>query len=153
MIRKIIFDTDPTLRKISKPVTVFGQRLAELLEDMAETMHKADGAGLAAVQIAVLKRVFVIDVGNGLVEFINPEIIKTSGKNKIKQEACLSVPGRYGIVERPQNVWARYQDRNGEYHEIQLTGYAAKAFCHEFDHLNGILYTDIAKKMYNREEE
>lgn len=152
MIRKIIFDTDPTLRKISKPVVNFDDHLAELLDDMAETMYKADGAGLAAVQISVLKRAFVIDAGNGLMEFINPEIIKTAGKNKIKQEACLSVPGRYGIVERPQNVWAKYQDRNGNYHEVELCGFAAKAFCHEYDHLNGVLYTDIAKKMYNSEE-
>ena len=152
MIRKIIFDNDETLRKVSKEVTSFDDHLAELLQDMKETMYKADGAGLSAVQVAVLKRVFVIDTGAGYKEFINPEILKMAGKNKIKREGCLSVPGRYGIVDRPEKVWAKYQDRNGKEHQIELCGFEAKAFCHEFDHLNGILYIDIAKKVYSEEE-
>lgn len=147
MIRKIIFEGDETLRKISKPVEVFNQRLFDLLDDMADTMYKADGAGLSAVQVGVLKRVFVIDVGNGLCEFVNPEMISCSGKNKITQEGCLSVPGKYGYVDRPENVWIKYQDRHGNWHEDKLSGYAAKAFCHELDHLNGILFIDIAKKV------
>ena len=149
MIRKIIFEGDETLRKISKPVEVFDQRLHDLLEDMADTMYKADGAGLSAVQVGVLKRVFVIDVGQGLKEFVNPEMLKCSGKNKITQEGCLSVPGKYGYVDRPENVWIKYQDRFGKEHQDMLSGYAAKAFCHELDHLNGILFIDIAKKVKN----
>ena len=152
MIRKIIFDNDDTLRKVSKEVVNFDSHLAELLDDMRETMYKADGAGLSAVQVSVLKRVFVIDAGGGYKEFVNPVILKTAGKNKIKREGCLSVPGRYGIVDRPEHVWAKYQDRNGNWHETELSGFEAKAFCHEFDHLNGILYTDIAKKIYSEDK-
>lgn len=147
LIRKIIFEGDETLRKISKPVENFDSRLHELLSDMADTMYKADGAGLSAVQIGVLKRVFVIDVGNGIQEFVNPEMLKCAGTNKIKQEGCLSVPNLYGYVDRPETVWVKYQDRNGNVHEEVLNGYAAKAFCHELDHLNGILFIDIAKRI------
>lgn len=149
MERIIIKETDPTLRKISKPVKDFDERLHVLLDDMADTMYKADGAGLSAVQVGVLKRVFITDVGNGITEFINPILIKSSGKNKIKEEGCLSVPGKYGIVERPETVWVRYQDRNGNEIEEKLKGYAAKAFCHEYDHLDGILFIDKATKIKN----
>ena len=147
MERIIIKETDPTLRKISKPVKEFDERLHILLDDMADTMYKADGAGLSAVQVGVLKRAFVIDVGKGIVEFINPELIKSSGKNKIKEEGCLSVPGKYGYVDRPETVWVKYQDRFGNMVEDKLKGYAAKAFCHEYDHLDGILFIDKATKI------
>ena len=147
MERIIIKETDPTLRKISKPVKEFDERLHVLLDDMADTMYKADGAGLSAVQVGVLKRAFVIDVGKGIVEFINPELIKSSGKNKIKEEGCLSVPGKYGYVDRPETVWVKYQDRFGNMVEDKLKGYAAKAFCHEYDHLDGILFIDKATKI------
>ena len=135
------------MRKISKPVKEFDERLHILLDDMADTMYKADGAGLSAVQVGVLKRAFVIDVGKGIVEFINPELIKSSGKNKIKEEGCLSVPGKYGYVDRPETVWVKYQDRFGNMVEDKLKGYAAKAFCHEYDHLDGILFIDKATKI------
>lgn len=148
MERRIVREGDPVLRKISKPVTEFNARLHELLEDMADTMYKADGAGLSAVQVGVLKRVFVIDVGNGIMEFVNPVLKKSSGVNKIKEEGCLSVPDKYGFVERPEHVWVSYYDRNGNFIEEQkLSGYAAKAFCHEYDHLDGILFIDKATKI------
>ena len=147
MERIIIKENDPTLRKISKPVKDFDARLHALLDDMADTMYKADGAGLSAVQVGVLKRVFVIDVGNGLIEFVNPILIKSSGTNKIKEEGCLSVPGKYGLVDRPETVWVKYQDRYGNEVENKFKGYAAKAFCHEYDHLDGILFIDKATKI------
>ena len=149
MERKIIFEGDPTLRKISKPVVLFDSRLHELLEDMADTMYKADGAGLSAVQVGVLKRVFVIDTGNGLKEFINPIITKQSGENKIKEEGCLSVPNKYGYVVRPETVWVTFQDRYGNTFSDKFKGYEAKAICHEYDHLDGILYIDKATKIKN----
>lgn len=147
-IRKILTENDPTLRKKSKPVTEFDASLAELLEDMAETMYKADGAGISAVQVGVLKNVFVTDTGSGKTEFVNPAIVKQSGVNKIKKEGCLSVPGKWGMVERPEKVWVTYQDRYGNQCADKLHGYAAKAFCHEYDHLQGVLYTDIAYEMH-----
>lgn len=147
MERIIIKENDPTLRKISKPVKDFDARLHALLDDMADTMYKADGAGLSAVQVGVLKRVFVIDVGNGLIEFVNPILIKSSGTNKIKEEGCLSVPGKYGLVDRPETVWVKYQDRYGNEVENKFKGYAAKAFCHEYDHLDGVLFIDKATKI------
>ena len=152
-IRKILLITKDaeTLRKISKPVEKFDERLHELLDDMAETMYKAQGAGLAAVQVGVLRRAFVIDTGKRKIEVINPEIIRTSGENKIVNEGCLSVPHGYindedAKVKRPNTVRAKYFDRFGSPQEIKLTGYEAKAFCHEFDHLNGIVFTDWALK-------
>ena len=149
MERIIIKESDPTLRKVSKPVTVFDERLHTLLDDMADTMYKADGAGLSAVQVGVLKRVFVTDVGKGKTEFVNPVLVKSSGTNKIKEEGCLSVPGKYGIVERPETVWVKYQDRFGNEVESKLKGYSAKAFCHEYDHLDGILFIDKATNIKN----
>ena len=140
-----------TLRKISKPVEKFDSKLHELLDDMAETMYKAEGAGLAGVQVGVLRRVFVIDTGKRKLEFVNPEIIKVSGENKIVNEGCLSVPNDYMPREdykvlRPNVVHAKYFDRFGKEQTIRLVGYEAKAFCHEYDHLNGIVFVDWAKK-------
>lgn len=152
-IRKILLITkdEETLRKISKPVEKFDSKLHELLDDMAETMYKANGAGLAAVQVGVLRRAFVIDTGKRKLEFINPEIVRTGGVNKIVNEGCLSVP--HGFIKdedskvlRPNTVRAKYFDRDGNEQQIKLTGYEAKAFCHEFDHLNGIVFTDWAVK-------
>ena len=146
--RNILKIGDETLRKKSKPVEVFDDRLKELVDDMFETMHKASGAGLAAVQVGVLKRVFVVNTGKGDMLFINPEIIETSGKNKIKYEACLSVPGKYGVVDRPNKVKIKYQDINGNVEEKTYSGYTCLAICHEYDHLDGILYSDKATAMY-----
>lgn len=150
-LRKILLITQDaeTLRKISKPVDKFDSRLHELLDDLADTMYKAPGVGLAAVQVGVLRRVFVIDTGKRKLEIINPEILATSGENKTLAEGCLSVPS--GVIKnedskvrRPHMVKAKYFDRNGNEKTIKLTGYEAKAFCHEFDHLNGIVFTDWA---------
>lgn len=152
-IRKIITEGDETLRKISKPVMDFDDRLHSLLDDMRDTMYKDEGAGLAGVQVGVLKRVFVMDTGHGLRECINPEIVKEEGINKIKVEGCLSVPGKCGYVERPEKVWVTYHDRNGEKVSKKFTGFEAKCFCHELDHLNGILYIDKATKMFKDRNE
>ena len=141
--RKIIHEGDETLRKISKPVTVFDESLATLLDDMAQTMKKSEGAGLAAVQVGVLKRAFVMQAGKEYRECINPKILKEEGVNKIKVEGCLSVPGKCGIVERPEKVWVEYQDREGNViSNRKFTGFEAKCFCHELDHLDGHLYVE-----------
>lgn len=152
-IRKILLVTEDndTLRKVSKPVEKFDSKLHELLDDMAETMYKAKGAGLAAVQVGVLRRAFVIDTGKRKLEFINPEIIRTGGENKIINEGCLSVPHSVipdvdSKVRRPNMVRAKYFDRDGNEQTIKLTGYEAKAFCHEYDHLDGIVFIDWVNK-------
>ena len=152
-IRKVLTEGDETLRKKSKPVVDFDSRLHDLLDDMRDTMYKYEGAGLAAVQIGILKRIFVIDTGNGLRECINPTLIKSEGINKVKVEGCLSVPGKCGLVERPDKVWVEYYDRNGQKQSKKFTGFEAKCFCHENDHLDGILYIDKATKMYKDRDE
>ena len=141
-IRKIlIFGEDDILRKHSRPVEKFDKRLGMLLDDMADTMYHADGAGLAAVQVGVLKRCVVIDVSDGLIELVNPVIVESSGA-AVNPEGCLSIPGRRCTVERPTHVVVRAQDRKGR--AIELTGdeFLAMAVCHELDHLDGIVYTD-----------
>ena len=152
-IRKVVEEGDEILHKISKPVVDFDERLCDLLNDMVETMHKYEGAGLAAVQVGVLKRIFVMDVGHGVRECINPVLIRQEGVNKIKIEGCLSVPGKCGIVERPDKVWVEYQDRTGAKVSKKFTGFEAKCFCHELDHLDGILYTSKASKMFKDRNE
>lgn len=152
-IRMILKENDEMLRKISKPVTEFDDRLGVLLDDMKETMIKADGAGLAGVQVGILKRLFVMNAGKEFRECINPQILKQEGINKIKVEGCLSVPGKCGIVERPEKVWVEYQDRTGKKYSKKFTGFEAKCFCHEYDHLDGILYTDKATKMFKDRDE
>lgn len=152
-IRNVLTDGDETLRKISKPVVDFDERLWQLLDDMHETMNKKEGAGLAAVQVGVLKRAFVMHAGKEYRECINPKIIKQEGENKIKVEGCLSVPGKCGYVERPEKVWVEYQDRTGAKVAHKFTGFEAKCFCHESDHLDGILYTDKATKMFDDRDE
>ena len=143
MVRKILQFGDETLRKTSKPMQKFDLRLWLLLRDMADTMNKAEGVGLAAPQVGILRRVVVIDVGdeNGLIELINPEIIAQEGEQE-GSEGCLSAPGRQGYVKRPNKVTVRAQDRKGKFFEITGEGLLARAFCHELDHLDGILYSD-----------
>lgn len=141
-IRNIVKLGDDTLRKVCKPQEKFDLRLWTLLKDMADTMYKADGVGLAAPQVGILRRVVVIDVGDGNVyELINPEIISTSGE-VVDAEGCLSVPGRRGKVARPEKVTVRAINRKGEECEYTGTGLLARAFCHEIDHLDGIIYVD-----------
>ena len=141
-IRKIVeLGTDDILRKRSRRVEKFDKRLNALLDDMAQTMYAADGAGLAAVQVGILKRAVVIDVGEGLIELINPEIIEEEG-SIVRPEGCLSVPGRRGTVERPERVVVRAQDRHGNFFELEGTEILGMAICHELDHLDGIVYVD-----------
>ena len=142
MSRKIVKLGDETLRKQSKPMQKFDLRLWLLLRDMADTMYKADGVGLAAPQVGILRRVVVVDTGDGLVELINPEIIAREGE-QAGAEGCLSLPGRQGYVVRPQKVTVRAQDRKGKPFEITAEGLKARAFCHEIDHLDGVLYIDV----------
>lgn len=141
-IRKIVkMGEDDVLRKHARKVDKFDRRLWTLMDDMADTMYKADGAGLAAPQVGILKRVVVIDVGDGLVELVNPEIIATEGTQECI-EGCLSVPGRKGRVVRPAKVRVHAQDRKGRHIEIEGEEFLANALCHEIDHLDGVIYVD-----------
>lgn len=150
-LRNIRIIGDEILRKKSKKVENIDTRLLTLIEDMKETMYKANGVGLAAVQVGVLKRVVVIDVGEGPLVFINPEIIETKGKI-VGVEGCLSIPGKEGTVERPSYAKARALNEKGEQFEIEGEGLLAKAIFHEFDHLDGILYVDKAIEVKGDEE-
>lgn len=150
-IRKIVTLGDDVLRKKSRPVVKFDEKLWQLLDDMKDTMIKADGVGLAAVQVGVLRRAIVIDVGDGLIELINPEIIETSGEQE-GSEGCLSLPGRYGIVKRPNYVKLRAQNRKGQWRLYEGAELKARCFCHEIDHLDGIVYKDKEIKEVTAEE-
>ncbi len=145
-IRNMVYEGDPLLRKTSREVTAFDGKLATLLDDMFETMVQQSGVGLAAVQVGILRRAVVIDVGEGKIELVNPTILKTSG-SQVGSEGCLSLPGQFGIVERPDAVTVRAQDRNGEWFELTGTGLLARALCHEIDHLDGIVFIDHATRM------
>ena len=141
-IRNIVeMGKDDILRKHSRKVTKFDRRLAVLLDDMAATMYEADGVGLAAPQVGILKRAVVIDVGEGLIELVNPEITWTEGE-VVSTEGCLSVPGRRGTVARPEKVRVSAQDRKGNPIEVEGEGLLAVCLCHELDHLDGVLYVD-----------
>ena len=141
-IRKIVeMGKDDILRKHSRKVVKFDHRLGVLLDDMADTMYEADGVGLAAPQVGVLKRAVVIDVGEGLIELVNPEILWSEGET-IGAEGCLSVPGRRGTVKRPEKVRVHAQDRKGNHIEVEGEGLLAVCLCHELDHLDGVLYVD-----------
>lgn len=151
-IKEILTIGDESLNKPSKPVTAFNERLWNLLDDMAETMYNANGVGLAAIQIGIFRRVVVIDIGEGLIELINPEITATAGSQS-GPEGCLSVPGKQGEVTRPMKVTVKAQDRNGKPFEITGEEFMARALCHEIDHLDGHLYTEIAKNLTARTDE
>ena len=155
MVRKILKLGDETLWKTSKPMQKFDLRLWLLLRDMTETMRKAEGVGLAAPQVGILRRVVVIDVGDehGLIELINPEIIAAEGE-QAGSEGCLSVPGRRGYVVRPSKVTVRAQDRKGKPFEITGEDLLARALCHEIDHLDGIIYVDkMDHEIFDDDEE
>ncbi|WP_054739171.1 peptide deformylase [Cellulosilyticum ruminicola] len=145
-IRAIRTETgnDDLLRKTSKDVKVFDENLWELLDDMAETMYEADGVGIAAPQVGILKRVFIVDIGEGRVEFINPEVLEVSGE-QFGEEGCLSVPKTYGKVRRPNYVKLRAFDRHGNQFEIEGEELMARAMLHENDHLNGRLFIDLVE--------
>jgi peptide deformylase len=153
-IRKIVTLGDETLRKHCKPQEKFDKRLAMLLKDMADTMYKADGVGLAAPQVGILRRAAVVDVTedhSGLLELVNPEIIERDGE-QTGREGCLSVPGRQGVVTRPMKVKVRFQNRSGEMFEMETEGFEARAICHELDHLDGRLYIDVMDRELTEEE-
>lgn len=140
-IRNIVKKGDDVLKKTCRTVLSFDERLAQLLDDMADTMYKADGCGLAAPQVGILKRVCIIDVGDGIIELVNPVVVEQRG-TQYEQEGCLSIPDVYDVVERPKWVKVRAQNRHGETFFAEGEDLKARAFCHEIDHLNGILFTD-----------
>ncbi len=144
-IRNILKNDDPTLRKVCRPVTEFNERLWQLLDDMADTMHKAEGVGLAGPQVGVLRRVFVMDLGDGVVEAVNPEIISTHGEQR-GQEGCLSFPNQWDDVTRPKRVKFKAQDRYGKWFVMTGTDLTARCICHETDHLDGIVFLDRARE-------
>lgn len=150
-IRNILNENDPVLHKVCRPVTDFDERLWQLLDDMAETMHKADGVGLVAPQVGVLRRLFVMDVGDGVIEAVNPQIVEKKGTQE-DVEGCLSCPGEYGVTRRPQEVTLRAQDRYGR--EFTLTGsdLTARCICHENDHLDGILFKQHVIRMLDEDD-
>ena len=153
-LRKILTDKDPALHKVCKPVTAFDSKLHKLLDDMAETLVDSGGVGLAAPQVGILRRVFLVDVGveeNEIIEFINPEILETDGE-QVGPEGCLSVPGKYGLVKRPYFVKVRAQDRNGDWFEAEGEELIGRCFCHENDHLDGIVYTEVMDRYLTEEE-
>lgn len=149
--RNMRFDGDDILRKRSKPVELFDRKLAQLLDDMADTLEEFSGAGLAAVQVGMLKRLFIVDVGDGIVEFINPEITE-SRDEQTGPEGCLSYPGEWGIVTRPNYVKVRAQNRKGQWFEAEGEELFARAVCHEYDHLDGKIYKDRASRMLTADE-
>ena len=157
-IRNILTKEDPSLYRASRPVTEFNERLHTLLDDMKETLAESGGVGLAAPQVGVLRRAVIVletNVDEGEeeypIELINPEIIEVSGEQN-GPEGCLSLPEEFGLVCRPMNVKVRAQDRYGEWFEVSGTGLTARCFCHEVDHLEGILFTALASKMLTQEE-
>ena len=151
-LRNIVTVGDPVLTKTCRPVVKFDDRLAELIEDMKETMQHANGVGLAAPQVGVLRRIVVVDAGDEIVELVNPEIVSKSDELQTGVEGCLSLPGEYGIVTRPMYVTVRAQDRHGDWYEYDGEELVARCFCHEIDHLDGHMYTEIAEKMLTPEE-
>lgn len=151
-LRNLRFEEDPILRKIAKPVKAIDAKICALLDDMAETMTENSGVGLAAPQVGVLKRVIVIDIGEGLIELINPEILETEGTQQ-GSEGCLSIPGKSGVVERPLRTKVKALNRDGEEFTVEGEGYLSVALNHEIDHLNGILYIDKVISMDEDDEE
>lgn len=151
-IRNIVKLGDDVLRKVCRTQMTFDERLATTLDDMAETMYKAEGVGLAAPQIGILRRYCIVDVGDGIIELVNPVIESARGKQE-GEEGCLSIPNRYESVTRPMTVTVRAQDRNGNSFTITAEGFKARALCHEIDHLDGILYIDKTDKKIRRRGE
>ena len=153
-LRKILTDKEPALHKVCKPVTDFDAKLHKLLDDMTETLIESGGVGLAAPQVGILRRVFLVDIGeeeNEIVEFINPEILETDGE-QVGPEGCLSVPGKYGLVKRPYYAKVRAQDRNGQWFEAEGEELIGRCFCHENDHLDGIIYTEVMERLLTEDE-
>ena len=150
-LRKILTDKEPALHKVCKPVVNFDAKLFKLLDDMKETLQDANGVGLAAPQVGILRRVVIVDTGEEILELVNPELLETDGEQE-GAEGCLSVPGKYGLVKRPYYAKVRAQDRNGEWFEAEGEELIARCFCHELDHLDGIVYTEVMERFLTEEE-
>ena len=150
-LRKILTDKEPALHKTCKPVTAFDSKLHKLLDDMKETLADANGVGLAAPQVGILRRVVIVDTGEEVLELINPSLVETDGE-QTGVEGCLSVPGKYGLVTRPYYAKVSAQDRNGEWFEAEGEELIARCFCHELDHLDGIVYTEVMERFLTEEE-
>lgn len=150
-IRKIMTVKEPCLHKVCRPVEKFDGKLHKLLDDMKETLLDANGVGLAAPQVGILRRVVVVDTGEEMLELVNPELLETSGEQE-GAEGCLSVPGKYGLVKRPMVAKVRAQGRDGNWFEVEGEELIARCFCHEIDHLDGIVYTEVMERFLTEEE-
>ena len=150
-IRRILTDREPALHKTCKPVVNFDARLHKLLDDMRETLVDSGGVGLAAPQVGILRRVVLVDNGEEILELVNPTLVETDGE-QVGAEGCLSVPGKYGLVKRPYYAKVRAQDRFGEWYEAEGEELTARCFCHELDHLDGIIYTEVMDRYLTDEE-
>ena len=150
-LRKILTDAEPALHKTCKPVENFDEKLYKLLDDMQDTLIDSNGVGLAAPQVGILRRVVLVDTGEEILELINPVMVETSGHQE-GAEGCLSVPGKYGLVKRPYYAKVRAQDRFGNWYEVEGEELIARCFCHELDHLDGILYTQVMERYLTEEE-
>ena len=150
-LRKILTDKEPALHKVCKPVTSFDAKLHKLLDDMGETMRDANGVGLAAPQVGILRRVVTVDLGDEILELVNPSLVETDGE-QIGAEGCLSVPGKYGLVKRPYYAKVKAQDRYGDWFEVEGEDLIGRCFCHELDHLDGIVYTEVMDRFLTEEE-
>ena len=150
-IRRILTHREPALHKTCKPVVNFDSKLHKLLDDMHETLEDSGGVGLAAPQVGILRRVVLVDTGEEVLELINPTLVQTDGE-QVGAEGCLSVPGKYGLVKRPYYAKVRAQDRNGNWYEAEGEELTARCFCHELDHLDGIIYTEVMERYLTDEE-
>ena len=150
-LRKILSDSEPALHEVCKPVESFDSKLHRLLDDMRETLIESGGVGLAAPQVGILRRVVLVDNGEQILELINPTMVETDGE-QVGAEGCLSVPGKYGLVKRPYYAKVRAQDRNGNWFEAEWAEFTARCFCHELDHLDGIIYTEVMERLLTDKE-
>ena len=150
-LRRILTDKEPALHKTCKEVVSFDAKLHKLLDDMHETLEDSGGVGLAAPQVGILRRVVLVDNGEEVLELVNPTLVETDGE-QVGPEGCLSVPGKYGLVKRPYYAKVRAQDRFGNWYEAEGEELTARCFCHELDHLDGILYTQVMDRLLTEEE-
>jgi len=150
-LRKILTDAEPALHKTCRPVENFDSRLHTLLDDMRETLIASGGVGLAAPQVGILRRVVLVDTGEEILELVNPSLLEKDGEQE-GPEGCLSVPGKYGLVKRPYYAKVRAQDRYGDWYEAEGEELIARCFCHELDHLDGIIYTEVMERFLTEEE-
>ena len=150
-LRKILTDAEPALHKVCKPVEQFDKKLHALLKDMEDTLIDSGGVGLAAPQVGILRRVVLVDTGEEILELINPSLLETDGE-QVGPEGCLSVSGKYGLVKRPYYAKVRAQDRDGNWFEAEGEELIARCFCHELDHLDGIIYTEVMERYLTPEE-